>query len=315
MVPGEHSLREWIRSSHLPRLEVLALAQHSNQQAREWWVARETDPLQALVTPETIATLEGLIERRIAGEPLAYLIGSAEFYGRSFLVSPATLIPRADTELLVEAALTVLKHTASPAANPRVIDLGTGSGCIAITLAAEYPKAQVWATERSAQALKIACENASRILGPKHQLTFAGAQDWFDTAPRFDPAAFDLMVSNPPYIAATDPHLGQGDLRFEPRTALTDEGGGLGCIEAILSGAAASSRASAARLPTILIEHGWDQGLSARRLAADYGWEYTSTLRDSQGHERVLAASASKALILALEADLATFTTHPVHSD
>jgi release factor glutamine methyltransferase len=315
MAARELSLREWIRSSHLPRLEVLALAQHSNQHSREWWVAREADPLHTLVCAESLATLHDLIERRAAGEPLAYLIGWCEFYGRRFAVSPATLIPRADTELLVEAALTVLKHTVSPAANPRVIDLGTGSGCIAITLAAEYPQAHVWATERSTAALDIARKNAAQILGPQHQLTFASAKDWFDTTAPFNPATFDLIVSNPPYIAATDPHLDQGDLRFEPRTALTDEATGLGCIQAILSGAAASTSASAARLPTILMEHGWDQGLSARRLAAQYGWEYTSTLRDSQGHERVLVASASKAPILALEASFATDTSHSAHSD
>jgi release factor glutamine methyltransferase len=311
MAHGERSLREWIRSTQLPRLEVLALAQHSNQQAREWWVARETDPLQALLTPQALTALQSLMERRMAGEPLAYLIGSTEFYGRSFVVSPATLIPRADTELLVDAALIVMKHTGSPTAGPRVIDLGTGSGCIAITLAAEHPAAKVWATERSAAALQIALDNSLRILGPTHQLTFASAQNWFDTHPSFDPAAFDLIVSNPPYIAATDPHLLQGDLRFEPRQALTDEASGLSCVEAILAGVAASSGGRAARLPTMLVEHGWDQGLSTRRLAANYGWEYTTTLRDSQGHERVLAASASKAVISALEAGFATFTTHP----
>ncbi len=192
-----------------------------------------------------------LVERRAAGEPIAYLVGSREFYGRDFAVTPDVLIPRPETELLVDIA----KQKLGAGGTARILDLGTGSGCLALTLALELPQARVTAVEVSPAALEVARGNAQR-LGAKVELT---ESDWFAALPS---QRFDMIVANPPYVAAGDPHLDEGDLRFEPVGALTDRADGLSAIRRIV---ATAPQWLAAR-GWLFFEHGYDQAAAARQL-------------------------------------------------
>ncbi len=214
----------------------------------------------------------GYVERRHAGEPVAYITGEREFYSLPFKVTPAVLIPRPETELLVEAALEAI-----PADAPcRVLDLATGSGCVAITIALHRPRARVTATDVSPAALVVARDNAARH-GVKIEFV---ESDWFAALAG---RRFDLIVSNPPYVADGDAHLGQGDLRFEPRQALAAGHAGLDCIEAIVA-QAANFLGAGGRL---LFEHGHDQGACSRVLLAAAGYDDIATRRDLAGIERV----------------------------
>lgn len=222
------------------------------------------------------AQISELAARRLAGEPMAYLLGEREFFGRTFKVTPAVLIPRPDTELLVEQALDRIEDRDTPA----VLDMGTGSGIIAISIALARPDARVWATDTSAEALAVAKDNAQALgAGNVH----AAQGDWYGALADADaPAVFDLIVSNPPYIAAADAHLGQGDLRFEPASALTDHGDGLRHLRTIVAGAPA-------RLATggwLLLEHGYDQGEAVRGLLTDAGFANVFTAQDLAGNDR-----------------------------
>ena len=183
------------------RLEARVLAAFAWKVTPAWLIAHDRDT----PTDAQIAAADALLTRRLAGEPIAYLVGAREFYGRPFEVSPAVLIPRPDTELLVELALA---H-APPGQAVEVLDLGTGSGCIAVTLALERPLAQVTALDRSPAALAVAQCNAARLDAYVEFLS----SDWFAA---LGGRRFDLIVGNPPYIAAGGPHLGRGDLRFQP---------------------------------------------------------------------------------------------------
>ena len=191
------------------------------------------------------------LERRRAGEPVAYLTGEREFYSLAFKVTPAVLIPRPETELLVEAAL----ERVSAHVPFRVLDLGTGSGCVAVAIAKHRPGAQVTATEVSRGALAVARDNAARHGAGVEFLE----SDWFDALAG---RRFDLIVSNPPYVAARDPHLSQGDSRFEPRAALVAGADGLSCIRLII----AQARAHLEPGGGLLFEHGHDQAARCRAL-------------------------------------------------
>ncbi|MBM3344619.1 MAG: peptide chain release factor N(5)-glutamine methyltransferase [Betaproteobacteria bacterium] len=210
-----------------------------------------------------------LAARRAAGEPIAYIVGEREFYGRGFVVSPAVLIPRPETELLVELAL--------QRAPQRVLDLGTGSGCVAISIALESRAAQVVAVDRSPAALDVARSNAQR-LAARHVEFVLG--DWY--APVRD-KLFDVIVANPPYVAAGDAHLTQGDLRFEPGVALVGGGDGLDDVRTIVSGA----RAHLAPGGWLLFEHGHDQAARCRALLALAGFNEVQSWCDLAGIERV----------------------------
>jgi release factor glutamine methyltransferase len=275
------SLSQVARHYGVARSDVLALAQHCSGKPRTWWIARDDLPLQSIEIAPVVQHLCDLIERRQRGEPLAYLVGVREFYSHSFEVGPATLIPRPETEQLVDLGA-LLWRTLN---QPQVLELGTGSGCIAISLAAKLRSlAPIVATEKSPEALAIAQRNANAILGAQHQIAWHLAQEWIDD----DCPRCPLVLSNPPYISADDLHLGQGDLRFEPRMALTDESAdGLTAISEILRGCAHWEPLR----PTVLIEHGASQGLQTRTLAAGFGWDYTCTLVDDQGLDRILVAS------------------------
>jgi release factor glutamine methyltransferase len=223
---------------------------------------------------------EALVARRAAGEPVAYLTGEREFFSLNFSVAPAVLIPRPETELLVELALECI-----PAAAPcRVLDLGTGSGCVAISIARHRPRTRVTATDRSPDALEIAAQNARALGVPNVDFRFG---DWFGAV---GGERFDVIVSNPPYIARDDPHLHQGDLRFEPRHALAAGADGLDCIRKIVHGAGVHLAAGG----WLLFEHGYDQAERCRVLLSAAGLVEVFSRRDLAGIERVSGGCAAK---------------------
>ncbi|MDY0308291.1 MAG: peptide chain release factor N(5)-glutamine methyltransferase [Castellaniella sp.] len=268
------TLRESLVTSALPRLEAQLLWQRVLGVPRAWLIAHDTDPLD----PAQVAAYRALEARRLAGEPIAYILGYREFFGRNFQVTPAVLIPRPDTELLVECGLRAIRDVRAP----RVLDLGTGSGIVAVTLALERPDAQVRATDCSAQALDVARKNAG-ALGAK--LWFSHG-NWYDTD--LGSGQFDLIVSNPPYIDARDGHLGRGDLRFEPLGALTDGADGLRDLRAIVRGAPDHLAPGG----ILCVEHGWDQAESVRSLLLDRRFDAVSSERDLSGIERVTQGRA-----------------------
>jgi release factor glutamine methyltransferase len=262
---------ELLADSGLPPLEARALLAPLLGVPRESLIAT---PAQT-VPGASGAAFVALVARRRAGEPLAYLLGHREFYGRPFRVTPDVLVPRPETELLVGCALAVLRTHLRTHAAPRVVDLGTGSGCIAVSLALECPAARVHASDRSEAALRIAADNAA-ALGAT--LSFYRG-DWFDALPVG--ARFEVVVSNPPYVAAGDPHL--ASLTHEPVIALTDGGDGLACLRRIVAQAPAWLESGG----TLLVEHGFDQGPAVRRLFEAAGFEATATAADLQGHPRL----------------------------
>ncbi len=264
-----------LRATALPLPEARILLSAALGWHRTQLITRDHEPLE----PAAVSRYRALEARRQAGVPVAQLIGAREFFGLEFEVTPAVLIPRPETELLVDTALTVLAEVA----HPRVLDLGTGTGAIAIALAAMRPEARVWAVERSPDALAVATRNAARLLDaarPGGPLQLRQG-DWY--AALDDGLQFDLIVSNPPYIASGDPHLASGDLRFEPRAALTDEADGLSAIRQIIDGA------TGWLVPhgTLWIEHGYDQAAAVRsRLAAQH-FANVHSVRDLAGIERI----------------------------
>ncbi|MBL8377557.1 MAG: peptide chain release factor N(5)-glutamine methyltransferase [Burkholderiales bacterium] len=231
------------------------------------------------VLPEAASRFRALAARRAAGEPVAYLLGEREFFGRPFKVTPAVLIPRPETELVVERALA----TVAGRTDVSVADLGTGSGAIAVTLACELPQAQITAVDRCADALEVARANAL-ALAPQRVDFRQGS--WY--AP-LQGRRFTFIVSNPPYIAKADPHPSQGDLRFEPRTALIGGDDGLACLREIIHGAAHHLQDSG----QLILEHGYDQGDAVRRLMESAGFCAIATHRDLAGLERVTEARFS----------------------
>jgi len=255
---------ELLATSKLPVRETRALLAHAMNARREWLIAHPG----ASVDEVQQALFATLTERRARGEPIAYLLGTQEFYGRDFAVNPAVLIPRPETELLVEAALDALRDVRTP----HILDLGTGSGCIAITLALERPDARVTAVDRWPTALEVARANADR-LGAR--VSFVES-DWFTKVD----GRFDAIVANPPYVPAGDPHLGA--LRDEPLAALSDHADGLAHLRTIV----ASASAYLAFDGWLVVEHGYDQGPAVRALFEAARLRDVTTLRDAAGHER-----------------------------
>ncbi|MGR8931401.1 MAG: peptide chain release factor N(5)-glutamine methyltransferase [Gammaproteobacteria bacterium] len=223
--------------------------------------------------PEQISRFQTLIEKRRQGIPVAYLIGRREFWSRQFIVGPDVLIPRPDTELLVELSLCLL-----PNYDPcKIIDLGTGSGILAITLAAERPLADVIASDLSPAALDIARQNAEQMeIG---NIRFLSSH-WFDNVDETD---FDLVISNPPYIADDDPHLQQGDVRFEPKTALVSADKGLRDIRLI----AEQSREHLKIGGHLLVEHGYNQQAEVQMIFKQLTYRHVVTHNDLGGNPRV----------------------------
>lgn len=269
------SVREVLRSAAArlggdsPRRDAELLLAHVAQQPRSWLYAHADEPL----ADSTQRAFEALCDCRAAGEPVAYLLGRAGFWSLEFEVAPGVLIPRPETERLVELALERL-----PGPTPvRVADLGTGSGAVAVAIARERPLARVIAVEASAEALKLARANIERLTPGRVELR---PGNWF--APLAG-ERFDLIVGNPPYLAADDPHLRQGDLRFEPRTALAAGDDGLDAIRII----AAQAPEHLSPGGWLLLEHGWTQGAAVRALFAAAGLVEVATAHDLEDRERV----------------------------
>ncbi len=242
---------------------------HALARPRSWLYAHGDD----VAPPDRVAAFEVLVARREAGEPVAYLTGRRGFWSLDLAVTPDTLIPREDTERLVELALARLP----PGAPSDVADLGTGSGAIALALARERPLARVVGVDRSDAALAVARGNA-RALGLDRVTWLAG--DWFGPLVG---RRFDVVVSNPPYLAADDPHLERGDLRFEPASALASGADGLDDIRRLV----AAAPEHLAPGGWLLLEHGHTQGAVVRGLLASAGFEAVETARDLEGRDRV----------------------------
>lgn len=263
------SLAAILKSSGLPLLEARILAAHALGVERVWITAHENDEIGG----DRGAAVESLLRRRQAGEPVAYLTGGREFYGLMLAVSPDVLIPRPETELLVDCAIALLRG------GGRVLDLGTGSGAIAIALALHCPEAEVIACEASEAALGIARANARRHAAAVRFVR----SDWFAG---LRGERFNLVVSNPPYLALDDPHLDLGDLRFEPREALVAGRDGLECLEAI----AASARDHLLPGGSLLMEHGHEQGESCVGILERLGYSAVCDHRDLAGTGRTVQA-------------------------
>lgn len=258
----------------LPANEARLLLGHVLARPAEWLLAHDDEA----VAGEALRSFAALAARRAAGEPVAYLVGHREFHGRDFAVSPAVLIPRPETELLVERALAIVEPDV-PAA---VLDLGTGSGCIAITLACERPSARVAAAELAPAALAVAEANAQRH-GANVRFV---ASDWFAA---LGGELFDLVVANPPYVALGDPHLTAGDLRYEPGSALASGIDGLDSIRAIIEAAPGHLVDGG----WLLLEHGYDQAEAVRSLLECAGFAHIGQWRDLAGIVRVSGGSST----------------------
>ena len=223
---------------------------------------------------QRVMAFKRLIKRRAKGEPVAYLTGCSEFWSLALEVNSAVLIPRPETELLVETALQKIP----PGAGWRIADLGTGSGAVALALASERRRCNIHATEISKAALNVAQANASRLKIDNIRF-YAGS--WTEPLEGF----FNLIASNPPYVDADDPHLQKGDLRYEPHEALTPGQNGLDAIREIVLASKPILNSSG----WLMLEHGWEQGPECRQILQDCGFVIVTKSRDLKGHERVTA--------------------------
>ena len=282
MASVDGALRD-ARARGVERLDAHLLLAHVLRQSRAWLLAHGDDPL----SEAHAAAFEKLVARRAAGEPFAYLVGEREFHGLALAVNDAVLVPRPDTETLVEWALELLAGPLRETARPAVLDLGTGSGAIALALKNACPRANVWAGERSADALAVARANAGRL---RLDVRFAHGDWWEALAGEPDAPTFDLVVSNPPYIAADDPHLAA--LTHEPLAALVAEDGGLADIRRIAEGARGRLRVGG----WLLFEHGWEQAAAVQAGLQRLGFDEVSTRVDIEGRARCTGGS----LILSL---------------
>jgi len=259
------------RARGVERLDAHLLLAHVLGQSRAWLLAHGDDAL----SPAQATSFEALAARRAAGEPFAYLVGEREFHGLALAVGPGVLVPRPDTETLVDWALELLQGELRDVPAPAVLDLGTGSGAIALAVKNACARARVWAGERSADALAVARANATRLALDVH---FAHG-DWWDALDAAAPT-FDLVVSNPPYIVAGDPHL--DDLAHEPLAALVADEDGLGDIARIAAGARGRLRPGG----WLLLEHGWEQAPAVAAILARAGLGDVQTRADIEGRDR-----------------------------
>ena len=268
------TVRAALAQSGLVPVDAQVLLAHVLGVNRAWLIAHAADALDATGA----AAFMALAKRRRDGEPVAYLTGTREFWGLALAVTPAVLIPRPETETLVELALARL-----PADRPiAVLDLGTGSGALALAISHERPQARVLATDSSPDALAVAEGNARRLGLANVEFL---RSDWYAMVPV---GPYDAIVSNPPYVAAGDPHLTDGDLRFEPARALSPDGDGLGALRIIIGAA----RERIVPGGTLAVEHGHDQSAAVQALFAAAGFEAIAVARDLAGIPRVVAGRA-----------------------
>lgn len=257
-----------LAGSALPAAESRILLSHALRAERAWVVAHGPDRLP----DDQAQSVRALFARRRAGEPVAYITGEREFFGLSLQVSASVLIPRPETEIVVEQSLALMAGRGAP----KVLDLGTGSGAVAVAIARARPDARVWASDASAAALAVASGNASR-----HSVAVRVVQcDWFAALAGEE---FDVVASNPPYVAVSDPHLAQGDLRFEPAAALHGGPDGMACIRRI----AAEARRHLSPGGWLVMEHGWDQGPACVGLLIGLGYTEVADFPDLSGQPRV----------------------------
>ncbi|MBT1726395.1 peptide chain release factor N(5)-glutamine methyltransferase [Enterobacter quasimori] len=257
-----------LSESESPKRDAEILLEHVTGKARTYLLAFS----ETLLTAEQEAQLAALLARRKTGEPVAHLVGEREFWSLPLYVSAATLIPRPDTECLVEQALARL-----PTAACSILDLGTGTGAIALALAAERPDCTVTAVDVMPDAVTLAQRNVER-LGLSNVTVLQSS--WFSA---LENRLFALIVSNPPYIDEHDPHLAQGDVRFEPLTALVAANEGLADLDHIVT----TSRQHLLSGGWLLVEHGWTQGNAVRALFTNAGYRAVATCRDYGGNERL----------------------------
>lgn len=260
---------QWARAS-LDRLDARLLLEFITGCSAAQLLAHP----DVLLSDDEAARFAALVQRRAQGEPLAYLVGTAGFMGDLLQVSPAVLVPRPETEELVGWALDLLRECVAPA----IIDLGTGSGAIALALAGARPDARLLAIDVSPEATAVALSNRDALA--RNNVTVRCAS-WLDGLP--DEPVWDLMVSNPPYIDAADPHLAGDGLRFEPRLALTDGGNGLSAYAAIAAQAVSRLKPGG----WLLVEHGHDQAEAVARLWRDAGLEAVASRSDLSGNPRM----------------------------
>ena len=270
------SLRELLLTSTLPQREARLLLAHvlekHYQLPRSALLSRDEMELST----NALTEWKLLETKRLNGEPIAYLVGKKGFHNIELKVAPGILIPRPETELLVEIGLGEIARLGGKA---ELLDLGTGSGAIALAIASAAPNSQVLATDQSPEALAIARSNA-KYLNLESQVRFTQGS-WYEALGK--DATFDLILSNPPYIEKSDPHLKQGDLRFEPINALTDEANGLSCLIAIISGAKLHLNPKG----LIAVEHGFNQSEAVVELMKSAGLGGIETHLDLAGHRRV----------------------------
>lgn len=268
--------RARLAASPTARLDAELLLAHTLARPRTWLHAWP----ETTLTPAEAERFDERVARRAGGEPIAYLLGEREFWSLAFEITPDVLIPRPETEGLVQAACDHLRATA--ATEPRVLDLGTGSGCVAVAIAHERPDARVAAVEAAGPALALARTNAARH-GTVHIEFLEGS--WF--AP-LESRRFDVIVSNPPYIATGDPHLAEGDVRFEPAGALDGGRDGLDALREIASGAPHHLAPGG----LVAVEHGMDQGEAVAALFAGEGLVAIETHHDAAGLARITSGAA-----------------------
>ncbi len=257
------------RAAGVDRLDAQLLLARLLGQPRTWLLAHD----DATLSSAQLAAWSTQLARRAAGEPVAYLLGEKEFRGLLLQVDPNVLVPRPETEILVDWGLELLSGPLRERSPKRVVDLGTGSGAIAIAVKHECPGAQVSATDASATALDVASANADRL---GTSISFAAGSWWHAV----DDAMFDLVLSNPPYVAATDPHLAA--LRHEPLAALTPGGDGLSALREIIGGACDHLTPGA----WLVVEHGYDQADAVRALLRTHGFNEVATRADLAGQAR-----------------------------
>ncbi|EPJ9671426.1 TPA: peptide chain release factor N(5)-glutamine methyltransferase [Citrobacter freundii] len=263
-----HEAISQLQGSESPRRDAEILLEFVTGKGRTYLLAFGETPL----TDVQQAQLATLLARRQRGEPIAHLTGVREFWSLPLFVSPATLIPRPDTECLVEQALARL-----PSGPCRILDLGTGTGAIALALASERPDCEVTAVDRMPDAVELAQRNAAHLAINNIHIQ---QSDWFSSLPE---RSFTMIVSNPPYIDEQDPHLTQGDVRFEPLTALVAGDSGMADIVHIIE----QSRARLEAGGFLLLEHGWQQGAAVRDAFIRAGYQAVETCRDYGDNERI----------------------------